>query len=150
MIQQNPAMADMVMQDPRMITALGVLMGIDIQGFSRPEGSDELPEGMQFRDTPATSSSGPKATPPPVPEAKIEEVVEEEDPDAAAKSEAEAQKKIGSEAYRQRNFEAAEAAFSKAWDLWPKDLTYLTNLSGELSRSHSYRSLSKNLHSRAV
>lgn len=59
---------------------------------------------------------------------------EEEDPDVLeekkAKAEAEAQKKIGSEAYKKREFETAAAAFEKAWDSWPKDITFLTNLSG--------------------
>jgi len=67
---------------------------------------------------------------------KVEEVeMEEEDPDAVEekkkKAEAEAEKKVGSEAYRRRDFAAAAAAFEKAWELWPKDATFLTNLSGK-------------------
>ena len=59
---------------------------------------------------------------------------EEEDPEALeekkAKAAAEEQKKIGGDAYRKRDFETAVAAFQRAWDLWPKDITFLTNLSG--------------------
>lgn len=59
---------------------------------------------------------------------------EEDDPEAIeekkVKAAAEEQKKIGSDAYRKRDFETAAAAFEKAWDLWPKDVTFLTNLSG--------------------
>lgn len=146
MIQQNPRLADSAIQDPRMIQVIGVLLGIDMQGFSRPEGSDELPPG--FSAAPGSSSSATPASwtsdrpsssksrapePQDVKMAEAEVVEEEEeDEDAKLKKEAEAEKKKGSDAYRARNLEAAEAAFSKAWDLWPKDITFLTNLSGML------------------
>ncbi len=116
-----------------MITVLGVLLGIDIQGFSRPEGSDELPEGLSVPSPQPPPTSAPPPTAQPVPtEADTRETINTDDPDLISKSEADVQKKIGSEAYRQRDFNTAEAAFSKAWELWPKDLTYLTNLSGAL------------------
>lgn len=129
------------MQDPRMIEVMGVLMGIDLQAFSRPEGSGD--------DESAVPPRGP-ATPPPEPtpsssrpsEPPVREDIpmaepEEEDEDAIeekrAKASAEAQKKIGSDAYRKRDFATAAEAFQKAWDLWPKDITFLTNLSGKSS-----------------
>ena len=46
------------LNDPRMIDVFGVLSGIDMQGFSRPEGSDEMPPGMS-----STESSPPPAKP---------------------------------------------------------------------------------------
>jgi len=58
---------------------------------------------------------------------------EEVDPEAAEerklKAEAEELKKTGSDAYRKRDFSAAIAAYEKAWEIYPKDITYLTNLS---------------------
>lgn len=137
-----------------MIEVMGVLMGIDLQAFSRPEGSssDDLPSRPQNRptSTPSTSTSPPEPTKPaassstasssePHKSAKVEEDVpmedaEEEDPEAQeekkARVEAGQQKKLGSEAYKKREFAVAAAAFEKAWDLWPKDITFLTNLSG--------------------
>ena len=146
-------MADSVLSgDPRFIDVLGALMGIDMQGFNRPEGSDDLPPGVvpgtipdpplsppQKSPTPQPSSS--KAPPPPEP-AKVEEDVEmqedEDDEDVRARKEAEAEKKQGTEAYKKRDFEEAATHFSKAWDLWPKDITFLTNLGGTKSPfSHS-------------
>ena len=62
------------------------------------------------------------------PEPEDAEAIEEK----KAKAAAEEQKKIGSDAYRKRDFETAAAAFEKAWQLWPKDVTFLTNLSGML------------------
>ena len=57
---------------------------------------------------------------------------EEEDEEQKAKAQALKEKQLGSEAYKTRNFAAAEAHFSKAWDTWPKDITFLTNLAGAM------------------
>lgn len=127
-----------------MIDVLGVLMGIDMAGFSREEGSDELPPGVTKQpaspppptSTPGASSSIPKPAAPepkkeapkPAPEPVDVEMTEEEQEEAKAKAEAEEEKKKGAAAYKARDFATAETHFSKAWDLWPKDLTYLTNL----------------------
>ena len=68
---------------------------------------------------------------------------ENDDPEAVEerrlKAEAEAQKAAGSDAYRKRDFATAAAAYEKAWEIWPKDVTFLTNLSGaysEVALSH--------------
>lgn len=142
LIQANPSLAEGLLSgDPRMIDVLGALMGIDMQGFSRPEGSDDLPPGVVPGSAPKPSpppqkSPSPQASssnaPPPGP-AKVEEDVEmedENDEEVKAKREAEAEKKLGAEAYKKRDFETAATHFSKAWDVWPKDVTFLTNLGG--------------------
>lgn len=122
-----------------MIDVLGVAMGIDLQGFSREEGSDDLPPGLQktppprAQSTPSSSTSNSKPTPPPpAPEPEKEkedvEMSEEDAEEAKAKADALAEKAKGTEHYKERRFDEAAAAFSKAWDLWPKDITFLTNL----------------------
>ena len=129
-----------------MIDVLGALMGIDMQGFSRPEGSDDLPPGVVPGKTSQPTSPPPKKTPtpeassskptPPEP-ARVEEDVEmkedEDEEEVKARKEAEAEKKLGAEAYKKRDFEVAITHFSKAWDIWPKDITFLTNLGGTRS-----------------
>ncbi|KAJ3743462.1 activator of Hsp70 and Hsp90 chaperone [Lentinula detonsa] len=130
--QKNPQMLDM--NDPRMIDVLGALMGVDMQGFSRPEGSDELPPGMATNDStsppPPASASSPPPKPstsaPPTEDVEMEEV--DDDDEAKARQEAEVLKKSGSEAYKKRNFDEAAKCFQQAWDVWPKDITFLTNL----------------------
>jgi stress-induced-phosphoprotein 1 len=118
-----------------MIDVLGVLMGIDMQGFSRPEGSDELPEGLSRVDPEPTPSPPPpqpsssKTPAPPKEDVQMQDV-EDDSEDAQAKKAAEDAKKAGSEAYKKRDFTVAAEQFQKAWDLYPKDITFLTNLGG--------------------
>lgn len=116
------------MNDPRMITALGVLLGIDMQAFSRPEGSDEQAETSQRQNPSQPKPTAPSKQQPQ--EEATAELLNETEEDKAKKA-ADHEKRLGSEAYRQRNFSEAERAFSKAWQLYPKDITYLTNLSGD-------------------
>ena len=144
LIQQNPQLAQsMLSGDPRMIDVLGALMGIDMQGFSRPEGSDEVPPGMSSPPTspspsttthaPPPSSSSSNKAPEPADVKMAEAEAEEEEidaEDAAAKKVAEAEKKLGAEAYKKRDFATAITHFGKAWETWPKDITFLTNLGG--------------------
>ena len=147
LIQQNPQLAQSLLSgDPRMIDVLGALMGIDMQGFNRQEGSDEVPPGMPSAPSPPTSPSPSASTthaPPPPSSSKVreepadvkmaeaeaeEEAIDAED--AAAKKAAEAEKKLGAEAYKKRDFATAITHFGKAWETWPKDITFLTNLGG--------------------
>ena len=107
--------------------------------MERPEGSNEMPPGMQAMpgsEASSSSSSKPKAeAPKPTPkkEEPKEEPMEVDDPDAQAKKEAEAVKAQGNAAYKARKFEEAIGHYSKAWELYPKDVAFLTNLSGESS-----------------
>lgn len=122
-----------------MISVLGVLMGVDMQGFS---GDDVPPE----YDTKPSSSSSPTspptapqqtskptpskaAPPPPAEDVKMAEP-EPEDEEAKVKAEALKEKAKGNELYKKRDFDPAIAAYERAWELWPKDVTFLTNLSG--------------------
>lgn len=144
MIQANPKLGEsMLGSDARMIDVLGVLMGIDIQGFSGDGSSGDLPTSFAKDpaapptpqpSTPAPSTSTPKpptaSAPAPAPAQEEDvEMSEEAAAEAKAKAEAEAEKKAGAAAYKARDFTTAQAHFAKAWDLWAKDVTFLTNLS---------------------
>lgn len=100
--------------------------------------TEPTPSSSKPTATPAASSSKP--TPTPAPAQSQSEDVEmdaEEDTDAAAKKEADALKAQGTVAYKARKFEEAAELYQKAWDTYSKDVTYLTNLSGELSPPRS-------------
>ena len=135
MVKQNPNnMMGETMQDPRFIAVLSVLLGID---SDFPSGTSSNGVDSNMAEAPSYSSSNPdlqqdpsprKAPGPkePVPEP------EPEDEEAAglrkAKEAAEAEKKLGTENYKKRQFDAAIEHYGKAWDLH-KDITYLTNMS---------------------
>ena len=112
--------------------------------MERPEGSNEMPPGVKQdsqsevpASTPSASASKPaekKAAPKEEPK---EEPMDVDDPDVQAKKEAEASKAEGTVAYKARRFEEAVEKYSKAWELYPKDVTFLTNLSGKLAISPS-------------
>jgi stress-induced-phosphoprotein 1 len=140
-MQANPRLAGNAFNDPRMISVLGVLMGIDMQGFARDEGSDELPPGLKKTEPSPSSATGPSASssaqpsssksPAPAEDVKMAEPEEEEDDDEAqAKKAALAEKAKGNESYKKREFDDAITSFTKAWELWPKDITFLTNKAG--------------------
>ena len=113
--------------------------------MERPAGSNDLPPGykpMDAEPTPSSSASSSKPAPPPStfssePEKpKAEEVQAEamevdEPADDAQKKEAEDLKAKGNAAYKARRFEEAIGLYDKAWETYPKDVTFLTNLSGE-------------------
>jgi len=122
-----------------MIQVLGVLLGVDMEGANRPEGSNEGPRDPFASPPPFPSSnsqtppaSAPRPPPAPAPQdtemAEPEEGPEEEDEEQKAKVEALKQKELGTKAYKARDFATAAEHFSKAWDAWPKDITFLTNL----------------------
>ncbi len=126
-----------------MIECMGVLMGIDLQAFGKDGADGDTPFGASASSPPPrTPSSNPTSTSKPgstASSSRVQEDVsmaeeEEVDPEAAEekklKVEAEVLKKTGGDAYRKRDFSAAIAAYEKAWEIYPKDVTYLTNLSG--------------------
>jgi len=140
MIQQNPRLADSALQDPRMIDVLGVLMGIDIQASTRPEGSDETPfqREQPTSPPPQPSSSKPAEKTPPPKEPEDVEMADEDDEEAQAKKAAEAAKSAGAAAYKKRDFDEAVKQFQAAWETWPKDLTFLTNLGAAYFEQDDY------------
>lgn len=84
-------------------------------------------------DTPEPPRAQPKKPSPAPAPAPAKEAVPEPSADEEEKTKAMAAKARGAEAYKQREFDAAIQAFNEAWETWPKDVTFLTNLAGEFS-----------------
>lgn len=156
LFQQNPALADSALQsDSRMIEVLGVAMGIDMQSFSR-DGEDDfagLPPGFKYPppkartpQTPAASTSktppapapAPASAPAPAPESEDVEMTDEDAEEAKAKADALAAKAQATEHYKAQRFSDAAEYFKKAWDLWPKDITFLSNLGASYLEAKEY------------
>lgn len=149
-IKANPNNAMSAFQDPRMISVMGVLMGIDLQAFERPEGSNDLPENLESKreeiekqtrpqqpeqSSSSAGTSSSKTAPAPAAasedtpmEEASEEAAAEEADDKKAKAAGDAEKAKGNERYLKRDFEPAIEHYQKAWELNPKDITYLNNL----------------------
>jgi stress-induced-phosphoprotein 1 len=135
-IRQDPDSLDSnLLQDPRFLQVFGVLMGLDMT-FGGPGSEAEAtaragtyadpPEDELMPDAkPAAGSSSRRSAPQPEPE--VEEEDEEEKAKREAKAKADEEKKLGTENYKKKQFDAAIAHYSKAWELH-KDITYLTNL----------------------
>ncbi|TVY24065.1 Heat shock protein sti1-like protein [Lachnellula hyalina] len=133
-LKQNPNDTQSMFQDPRMIQVLGVLMGVDMDMMGGgmpggPPGGDgsaptEAEEDVPMPDARPASTQPPK-TKEPEPEPEPEDTEAQEK--AKSKAAADAEKKLGTEQYKKRNFDEAIAHYTKAWELY-KDITYLNNL----------------------
>lgn len=136
MVKESPNnMMGETMQDPRFIAVLSVLLGIEPEF---PSGRSANGTDANMEEPPSYSNSNPdlqqSTSSQKAPEPKRETVPEPEPEDEEtaslrkAKEAAEAEKKLGTENYKKRQFDAAIEHYSKAWDLH-KDITYLTNMS---------------------
>lgn len=134
-IQANPqAGMQTMLSDPRMMTIMAALMGIDLQAPDLNPGSSESQEtaSVNSEETkveepafkPREQEPQQKPKEQPKEEAKSEpQDVEMED---SSKSEADAAKAEGNKFYKQRKFDEAISHYNKAWELF-KDITYLNN-----------------------
>ncbi|KAI9841403.1 MAG: Hsp90 cochaperone [Sclerophora amabilis] len=143
-LKQNPQSIGTEMSDPRFLQVMSVLLGIDMQ-FGQPGdetpgqgGVTEAEEDIPMPDARPTSSkkSQPAKAPSPEPEPEPED--EEALAKKRAKEEAESEKKLGTENYKKRQFDAAIEHYSKAWDLH-KDITYLNNVGAAKFESADYQ-----------
>lgn len=140
-LRNNPNNIGNEMQDPRFLQVMGVLLGIDMSfdgtsgekngiGKSGAGDSKDLEEDIPMSDARPSSVKSPPPTKPSKAEPEPEPEPENEDDIAAkkAKEEADDEKKLGTEKYKQRQFDPAIDHYDKAWQLH-KDITYLTNKS---------------------
>lgn len=131
-MRANPSDMGAALQDPRMLQVMSVMLGIDmsfgsgdkgdIPGTSAPK---EAEEDVPMPDAPEPTS---KATKEPEPEPEPEPEDEDAIAKKKAKEEADKEKQLGTETYKKREFDAAIAHYSKAWEIH-NDITYLTNKS---------------------
>ncbi|KAI9672348.1 MAG: Hsp90 cochaperone [Caeruleum heppii] len=136
-VRQNPDSVGQELGDPRFLQVMGALMGIDMS-FGQPgeggEAGQQFPRSEAEEDTPmpdvrpasrtnASAQKSKQPEPEPEPEPEDEEALTKK----KAKEEADAEKKLGTESYKKRQFDDAIEHYNKAWELH-KDITYLTNL----------------------
>ena len=136
-LKQNPNDIGTEMQDPRFLQVMGVLLGVDMSfagapgeggGISDVSGLKEVEEDVPMPDARPSSSKPAEPGKAPAPEPELEPEDEESAAAKKAKEEAESEKKLGTENYKKRQFDAAIEHYDKAWSLH-QDITYLTNKS---------------------
>ncbi|KAI9596127.1 stress-induced-phosphoprotein 1-like protein [Syncephalis fuscata] len=126
-IQQNPNTLGQHMNDPRIMTVMMALMGLD---------SENLPDSMPFGgQSPPTSPTpeAPKAKQP-EPEPEPMELSEED----VKKQEAIKEKDLGNQFYKKREFEQALKHYANAWELDSTNITILNNRAAVLFEMGNY------------
>ena len=146
-LKQSPNSIGQEMGDPRFLQVMSVLLGIDMSFGAPPEGATQndasrgnvepeedtpMPDARPASTKPAQPTKAPEPEPEPEPEDEGEIATKK------AREDAEAEKKLGTENYKKRQFDAAIEHYSKAWELH-KDITYLTNLSAAQFEKGDYQ-----------
>lgn len=144
-LKTNPGNIGQEMQDPRFLQVMSVLLGIDMSFGAPPGGAGdsgargkptEAEEDVPMGDAPsAKKEEAPKKEPEPEPEPEPED--EEAVAAREAKAKAEEEKKLGTENYKKRQFDAAIEHYQKAWELH-KDMAYKTNEGAALFEKGDY------------
>uniref|UniRef100_A0A7S0J1D4 STI1 domain-containing protein n=1 Tax=Calcidiscus leptoporus TaxID=127549 RepID=A0A7S0J1D4_9EUKA len=112
-LRTNPQSISKHLQDQRVLSVMGMLMGVNIQ-------------------TPDTFNAGASAAPPPpkkepVPEPVVELTPEEQER-KAKKAKADQHKEQGNTAYKSKNFDEAIQHYEKAIEELPDEMTYYNNM----------------------
>ncbi|KAF9159559.1 Hsp90 cochaperone [Mortierella sp. AD011] len=122
-IQSNPNALNQHMQDPRIMTLLMGLMGVDARGAD--DASMDQDPVSPPSPPPASTTPPKKEEPKPEPEEpKDEEMPSEEE---LKKKEAAKIKDLGNASYKARKFDEALEHYGKAWELDPTNISILTN-----------------------
>ncbi|PYH43592.1 Hsp90 cochaperone STI1 [Aspergillus saccharolyticus JOP 1030-1] len=128
-LQQNPNAIGQELGDPRFLQVMSVLLGIDMNFGAPPEAGASTSAAAQEAEEdvpmPDARPAAPKKEPEPAPEPEPED--EEALEKKKAQEAADAEKKLGNDFYKKRQFDEAIEHYNKAWELH-KDITYLNNL----------------------
>lgn len=114
-LKDNPNDIGQELQDPRFLQVMSVLLGIDMSFGAPPEGATPAGE--------AQPAPEPKKQPEPEPEPEDEETIAKK----KAQEAGDAEKKVGNDFYKKKEFDQAIEHYTKAWEL-NKDITYLNNI----------------------
>ncbi|AMD22533.1 HHL237Wp [Eremothecium sinecaudum] len=135
--QANPqAMGTQLLQDPRMMTIMAVMLGVDLT-MGGDESSSAPKEASSDKAQAAPESSKKESAPSKEPEPEPMEVDDD-------KRKAEELKTEGNALYKKRNFDEAIEKYDQAWNLH-KDVTFLNNRAAAEYEKGDYESAIKTL-----
>lgn len=123
-IQNNPKDLSLMMSDKRLVTTMGVLLGIDLDSVG---GDDDK------MDVDPPTSPQKKREPSPPKAAKPEENLTPE------QIKAKKEKDLGNEAYKKKDFETALKHYNKAISIFPTDITYYNNIAAVYFEQKEYQ-----------
>lgn len=124
-VAADPAKLTAHIGDPRFQKAMQVGLGISFGGAGMGGGMPGGGPGGAPQEEPARR---PPSPPPPAPEPEPpRELSEEEKAAEEAKAAAMKEKEAGAAAYKALDFDTARAHFTKAWELYDRDVSFLTN-----------------------
>ncbi len=122
LLQKNPNMLPAIMQDPKMMELLGMMMG------QEPGGEEENSPGPAPKSAPASSPAKKEPEPEPEP---MEEDLSDLSPEERKKKETEKaakeKKELGNEFYKKKEFEKAIEAYDEAIAIDPTNMTFPSN-----------------------
>lgn len=140
LLKQNPNMLQSLLSDQRVMTAFGVLMGIDFE--SMPSGGARA-DGGNPMDVEDDSESDSESKPKPKASSASNSSATSSSAKPGSKTtggsrEAEGEKEKGNEAYKKRDFETALKHYGRAIELEPDNITFRTNKAAVLFEQAKY------------
>lgn len=130
-LQSNPSAMATKLQDPRVLTTLSVLLGVDLEAAGA-----EDDEPMDTEPAPPYDPKEEKKKR--EEEQRLREEKARYDALPAEKKQALAEKEKGNAEYKKKNFVAALEHYGKASELDPTDMTYLTNIAAVYFEQKEY------------
>lgn len=122
-LQTNPKLMSQKLEDPRLMTTLGVLLGVNLSSRE---------DDMMDVDPPSPKKA--PSPPPPAPKKEPEADKNLTDEQRSAKKE----KELGNEAYKKKQFSEALAHYNKAVELDPTDITFHNNIAAVYFETKEY------------
>lgn len=137
-VQSNPALINSYMSDPKMMQLVIGLLGLDAKVATSEEmeamekdGAHVVePEEFMKKDTPSPQKEEEKSEP---------ELTDAEKDQKRKREASDAEKLLGNNFYKKRQFEEALEHYDKAWDLDATNIAVLTNKSAALYEKGDFK-----------
>jgi stress-induced-phosphoprotein 1 len=141
-IQANPSSMNQYMDDPRIMTVLMAMMGLDAKVATSAEEADQVLKEEGVESTSFTKEEPMKKASYQAPVPKVEPEVDltpEEQEKKKRRMDSDSQKELGNNAYKKKMFKEALGHYEKAWELDSSNIAILTNKAAVLFEMENYQ-----------